>query len=264
MGPAAQLSLLALLASQAAADPASTLKSAIEDFEFGEHGKAAEKLAPLLNPIQLASAEDVIVARQYLGACYYLMDQRSRAEAEFAKILALDSEHKLDPQVFSPALVQFFEDVRSRTGLTLKKPPESPPKKAVELPTVVAPPAPAEPPLALAFVPFGGGQFNNRQPIRGTAFLVGEVGLFATALATFFMFQDVVAGHEKPDGTIEFTDRADADHAQALQTVYLTTFYVGLGVVALGIIEALVSYPGEESAAAVAPSSAASALSLSF
>lgn len=227
---------------------AATLKSAIEDFEFGEHGRAAEKLTVILNPIQLDSAEDVIVARQYLGACFYLLEQRPRAEAEFSKILALDPEHKLDPEVFSPALVQFFEEVRARTGLSLRKPPPEPPPKAPlqpPPPSVIAPrPERDPPPMALALVPFGVGQFNNDHPVRGTLFAAAEGGLFGTALATFVMFNSLKIG-EGRSGEAIFASEEDADQARTLQSVYLATFYVGLGVLALGVVEALVSYPGD-------------------
>jgi hypothetical protein len=237
-------------------DVAQQLKTAIEDFEFGDHAAAAKKLAGLLEPIRLESAEDVIVARQYLGACYYLLDQRPQAEAEFAKILALDPEHELDRQVFSPALVQFFEEVRTRTGLALRK-PQDPQKK--DPPVATAPPAltaptpesaQAKPPLALAFVPFGIGQFNNHHPVRGVIFSVSEAGLFGTALASFLMFQSVIGQYEENrNGQIVFPDTMkgndDADRARSLQTVYLTTFYIGLGVLAAGVIEAVISYPGD-------------------
>lgn len=227
------------------------LKSAIEDFEFGDHAAAAKKLSDLLNPLRLSSAEDVIVARQYLGACHYLLDERARAEAEFAKILALDPEHKLDPEVFSPALVQFFEDVRARTGLGLRKQPppkeekKDPPKIDVP-PAVVAPPAPEpeKPPLALAFVPFGVGQFNNDHPVRGAIFGSVEVGLFATAIATFAMFSSIPHS-EDAQGRLQYDNQEDADRASSLQAVYLGTLYAGLGVLAIGIAEALISYPGD-------------------
>jgi hypothetical protein len=234
----------------AAPDTSAQLKGAIEDFEFGEHAAAEKKLFPLLNPIQLASAEDVILARQYLGACYFLLDQRPKAEAEFAKILVLDAEHKLDPEVFSPALVQFFEDVRQRTGVTLRRadpsPPPSPspsPSPSATAPPLVLTVPPPRPPLGLAFVPFGVGQFNNHQPVKGALFAVSEVGLIATAITTFVMFRGL--GETNASGAFEVTDAADQSRAESLQSVFLATLYAGVGIAAIGIVEAVVSYPGD-------------------
>jgi hypothetical protein len=236
-----------------AGDVNQQLKSAIEDFEFGDHAVAQKKLEGLLNPITLDSMEDVIVARQYLGACYFLTDLKSKAEAEFAKILALDPEHKLDPQVFSPALVQFFEDVRARTGLELRRAKSEPaPPKSTADPAAGPPADPARaktdlalaprPPLALAFLPFGVGQFNNDQPVRGALFGGLEVALLTTALTTFLMFNSLQVT-DLGNGQVQVRPE-DKDRAATLQTISLSTFYAGLGVAALGIVEALVSYPG--------------------
>jgi tetratricopeptide (TPR) repeat protein len=236
-----------------------TLEAAIEDFEFGEHAAAAKKLEGVLDPLRLESAEDVILARQYLGACYFLLERRPLAEAEFAKILALDPEHKLDPEVFSPALVQYFEEVRVRTGLALRPrrapptetepgPGRGPPPTATpgpEDPPVRTLPVPLPPdngPLALRFVPFGVGQFANRHSIRGALFATAEVGLFATAGATWAMFQGLKVGDQ--GGRAVFADQDDANRASTLQSIYLTTFYAGLAVVAIGIVEAVLSHPG--------------------
>ncbi|MFO0726771.1 MAG: hypothetical protein U1E65_23490 [Myxococcota bacterium] len=246
----AALLIAGLLVAAAPLNVDGTLKSAIEDFEFGEHASAEKKLYGLLNPIQLASAEDVILARQYLGACYFLLEQRQKAETEFSKILVLDPEHKLDPEVFSPALVQFFEEVRTRTGVALKKGdggggkvepdkklPDPKPSPSADLNL-----HPSRPPLGLAFVPFGIGQFNNRQPVKGALFLVTEGGLFGTAIATFIAFNGL--GSTLPDGSFQVSP-ADKDRAATFQSVYLGTFYAGLGVLAIGVVEALISYPGE-------------------
>lgn len=232
------------LAVHAAPGAGANLRAAIDDFEFGDHAVAAQKLEKLVNPISLDSAEDIIVARQYLGACYYLLNQRPRAQGQFSMLLALDGSHKLDPEVFSPALVQFFEDVRTQTGIALKpKPKKAPPKPKT---VVVTPPPPVgdPPPFGLAFVPFGVGQFNNQHPIRGALFAVAEVGLFATSLATGLMFQGIPKT-TGPRGEAIFGSQDDADRAATLQSIWIATLWSGVGVMALGIVEALISYPGD-------------------
>ena len=45
-----------------------------------------------------------------------MRSDRTGAEAEFRGILALDSTHRLDPGVFSPAIVQFYQEVRTNTA----------------------------------------------------------------------------------------------------------------------------------------------------
>jgi hypothetical protein len=263
---------LLLLAATATDKPEAVLKSAIEDFEFGEHAQAAEKLRRVTEPPQLKSREDLIVARQYLGACYHLLDDKEKAKAQFSMLLALDPKHKLDPEVFSPALVEFFEEVRTETGLALQKSDE-PRRGGSEADAAKKPdasggasaaaelkPGRANPPLPLAFVPFGIGQFNNRQPVRGALFAAAEVGLFATAITTYLMFNGLKVPDDQRPASCNmdaacFRNQDDADKASTLQTIYLVTFWTGLVVTALGIVEALVSYPGDPplESAALAP-----------
>jgi hypothetical protein len=179
-------------------------------------------------------------------------------------LLALDPKHRLDPEVFSPALVEFFEKVRTEAGLHEEKKDDA----AKDTHAASDPPGPdggagpgqkaeieikpvhANPPLALAFVPLGIGQFNNHQPVRGALFAAAELGLFATSLTTFLMFNGLKLPDDQrppscsPDSAC-FKNQDDANTASTLQTIQLVTFWTGIAVTAIGIIEALVSYPGE-------------------
>lgn len=242
-----------LLSGAPTATPEAIFRSAIEDFEFGEHAAAAKKLESVLSPIQLQSREDVIVARQYLGACFQLLDDHARAEEQFLLLLAMDPTHKLDPEVFSPALVQLFEQVREKTKVEptppppVAAPPPGPPPPSVG----IGRPAPTHEPhsAALSLVPFGVGQFANEQPVKGAVFAGAEVALFATAVTTFAMFESLkiktIDGATGEVLSVEFRPE-DADRARTLQNVYLATFWTGVAVAAAGIVEALMSYPGDD------------------
>ena len=242
------------LALPATDSPEQIFKSAIEDFEFGEHAAAAGKLRSILEPVRLANPEDVIVARQYLGACYHLLDDLNGARKEFSLLLALDPDHRLDPEVFSPAVVQFYENVRAEAA------PEPPPPPAPPPPIVEPPPPTVETevvtgryPAALGLIPFGVGQFLNYHPVRGSIFAVLEVGLLATCGATFGLYSSrrsaaIRDGHatESTDGLMfnpGFED--EASDLRRLQTVAYVALWTGLAAVVAGVIEALISYPGD-------------------
>jgi hypothetical protein len=204
---------------------------------------------------RLTSKEDLIVARQYLGACYHLLDDKERAEAQFTMLLAIDPKHRLDPEMFSPALVEFFESVRVKTGMHLEPKddqttrPGNTTQQATGAKADLAPKPRSEgPPIALAFLPLGAGQFNNRQPIRGALFAAGEVGLFSTAIATFVMFNSLKLPEGDPRCTSDsacFKNQDDAKSARTLQTIYIATFWSGIALTVLGIVEALISHPGD-------------------
>jgi hypothetical protein len=252
----ATLLLSLALALPAADSPEQIFKSAIEDFEFGEHAAAATKLRSILEPIRLANPEDVIVARQYLGACEHLLDDLDAAKKEFSLLLALDPEHRLDPEVFSPAVVQFFENVRADAGLAMKR------KEAAPPPPVVPPPPPPKMqtevvsgryPAALGLIPLGVGQFFNYHPVRGSIFAILEVGLLATCGATFGLYGSKRSAALRDGHAMETSDglifnpgfEEDASDIRRLQTVAYVTLWTGLAVVVAGVIEALISYPGD-------------------
>jgi hypothetical protein len=257
--------LTLLLAAPAA--PEDRLASAVEAFEFGEHERAVRILSALLDPIALDDRASVLRARAYLGAGQVLLGREERARETFSLLLALEPNHRLDAAVFPPQVMEVFREVRRASGLDVLQPPSeetrAPPPDETSTPAPDAahertggppplprvptalPPPPAPSP-ALALVPFGVGQFANGHPVRGAAFASAELGLFATALASFVAFEDLKAR----DGTFE---ARDVGQAETLQTAYLATFWTGVGVAALGIVEALVSHPGERAPLAGGP-----------
>lgn len=256
--------LILLLSTATADSPGSTgstgspeaiFKSAIEDFEFGEHAMAAEKLRGILEPPKLSSREDLIVARQYLGACYQMLGEKTKAKSQFSMLLALDPKHKLDPEVFSPALVEFFEEVRKEVGMDTAGERHDPPppdkkiddKNGLNDASIVKPVLKRDPPsAAFMLIPFGVGQFANHHPVRGSLFAAGEVGLFATSIITFTMLNSLkLQDDSRCPARGLCVAPEDQSRAGTLQTVYLSTFWAGLGVVAIGVVEALISYPGD-------------------
>jgi hypothetical protein len=243
------------LALPAADSPEEIFKTAIEDFEFGEHAAAVSKLRSILEPIRLANPEDVIVARQYLGACYHLLDDLDGAKKEFSLLLALDPDHRLDPEVFSPAVVQFFEKVRADAGLSMKKeevvpppPPPPPPPPVIETEVQTG-----RYPAALGLIPFGVGQFFNHHPVRGSIFAVLEVGLLASCGVMFGLYSSNRSAAIRDGIAMETSDglmfdpgfEEDARELRRFQTAAYVTLWTGVAAVVAGVIEALISYPGD-------------------
>ncbi len=100
----------------------------------------------------------------------------------------------------------------------------------------------ASAPLGLAFIPFGVGQFANDDAALGITFAVAEVGLFASTAVFFALFRGIADRHGREvGGTLTFDDRDHADEAGLYQSVYLATFYSGLGVVVIGVVQAIIA-----------------------
>ncbi len=226
----ASLLFLAVLAT-GEPSPSDRLAAAVELFEFGEHETAAAALQGLLEPLSLTERASVLQARAYLGASLLLLGRAPEAKACFSLLLALDPSHRLDPGVFPPTVMAAFEDTLRASGLdralepTIPGGPRAEPRRAPHSP-------------AWALIPLGVGQFANRQPVRGALFGGIEVGLFATAAASFLAFE----GLKQSDGSFAV---ADVGRAETLQSVYLAAFWSGVAVAVIGVVEALLAHPGE-------------------
>jgi hypothetical protein len=94
---------------------------------------------------------------------------------------------------------------------------------------------------AVALLPFGVGQFQNRDPVLGWVFLTAEAALAGTALTSL-----VVRAHLNEAGK-----RADADTTEGnqriedWQTALVISSYGFLTVAAAGIVEAQISFEPE-------------------
>jgi len=102
--------------------------------------------------------------------------------------------------------------------------------------------APPRRSVAWAFVPFGVGQFANEQPVKGTLFFVGETAAFSLAAGALIAFEsNKTSGGFFQGGT--FDDPVLADR---LQATYLVAFWSGVGLLAVGFVDALLSRRGAD------------------
>ncbi len=159
-------------------DTKATFEEAANSFKYQDFDNAVPQLRALLYPTPRVDRRREWQAREYLGASLWWVGSKNEANDEFTALLVRDSGHKLDPAVYPPKMVADFEHLRDnlvRLGVI---------KGVVQIPD---PPDDTAhpPPYGLMFMPFGVGQFANRSPGKGTAFLVTEA-LLAGVSATFY------------------------------------------------------------------------------
>jgi hypothetical protein len=250
------LSILAAAATWLIASPAlardSGLQQAIGSYELGEYDAATRGLSEAL-AAGIDDPHERLEAREYLAAAWHAKGDEPRARRMIEQILGEDREATVDAALFPPRFVELFGSVRASLPAPTPAPKEEPkPRPTTGEPLVVVPPPPlalapkppSEPPsLALAFVPFGVGQFANGSPRKGAFFLAGETiafGSFAVALTAF-------ESKKLPGSPGLFQCTAtnpcrfsDASQASRLQTVYLASLYTGAALTVLGIAEAVI------------------------
>ena len=178
--------------------PTDELRRGRTSFDRGEYRRAVEILRPLLYPdIRLESDSQIVQAHRMLGVAQLFQGNNDAAAQEFRKLLQLRPDYRFDPLLDPPQVVDFFNGVLRAHELELATLEARQREAALarqrdhdECERLRAGPAVVERrysrhSLAVNFVPFGAGQFQNSQRGKGWAFLTAEATLAAVSLAAF-------------------------------------------------------------------------------
>jgi hypothetical protein len=241
----------------ARANPAKNPQVMLEEgrvaYERGNYGEAVQTIHPLLYPsIELRNEEAVIEAHRLLALSYLFMTKPSEAEQEAASLLALRPDYEPDPVVDPPAAVAFFHSIKKKQDDRLREVRERQRTEEERLrreeekkreqahakaERVYVERLVEHHSRAVAFVPFGVGQFYNHHKVSGALVLTAEALLAiawgATTLAIYLRY---------PNGQFPFADRDTANTLLGVQVGTGTAFWA---VVVAGIIDAQVRFVPE-------------------
>lgn len=169
------------------ADAESELGKARNLFAYGDYQAAVTLLTELVMPGRLASREDLIETHSMLGIALYQLDRMPEAKREFMELLYLDPDHRLDPFLTPPPVVEFFDRVRAEIADQLEV------RRAQQRTPTATEPADQVPLVertlrrrhwSVALVPFGYPQFERGDPVRGAIFVGAQCLALAANLAT--------------------------------------------------------------------------------
>ncbi len=182
---------------------------------------AVERLAGPLASDPEVPAADRGEANRLLGLAAYHQRRLDAAEVHFLAYLQLDLDGRLDPSLYAPELVAYFENVRSTHAAELKA-LRPRPRRAVLLNLI--PPA---------------GQFQNHQPVKG--WILGGLGfgLLAANLTSYLMLERWCSDG---DLTCEPEGRSRSDTARTLVTVNQWSGALLIGAYAYGVIDGFRHY----------------------
>jgi len=202
------LVLVLLLCRAAGADSISErLNRGASEFAYKNFANAAGILEKLLYPtLQLTAEEDIVTAREMLGLCYFYMGREQEARKEFTALLYLRPGHRLDPFLIPPPAVTFFDRIRNEPRIFFER-------DRLRRSRLIA------------FLPFGLGQFQNGDSLKGILLATGG-GLSLTANIVCYSLLVALAND---NGNYA---REDLDLARGLRIGQ----YVSLGIFAAGWI----------------------------
>ncbi|MBN2361351.1 MAG: hypothetical protein JXR83_18000, partial [Deltaproteobacteria bacterium] len=90
-------------------------------FAYGDCPAATDMLSELVLPGRLVKEADLIDAHRMLGTCFFQLENRGEARREFMALLYLAPDTRLDPFLTPPAVVDFFDAIRSEIADKLEE-----------------------------------------------------------------------------------------------------------------------------------------------
>ncbi|MCC6752339.1 MAG: hypothetical protein IT371_32135 [Deltaproteobacteria bacterium] len=236
-------------------DPELALRQAAKAYDRGNYKRVIAILGPLLSPqILLAQEAQVLQARKLLGISYVFSKNAPAAEREFVAILSERPDYRLDPLVDPQAAVEVFDSVKRRNAEKLRAILDRERREAdrrrldearrrdrqrrqaelerqggetVERTIVTRS-------YWVNFVPFGAGQFQNRQRGKGFTLLGTQAALGLTSLGAYLALRLAYPSGQVP--AEEWT------RARALNITQVVSGALFFATVAYGIIDALLHH----------------------
>jgi len=236
---AALAALIALVAARAAASPSQDLERARQAFREHDYESAARLATYLLYPEErLALPVDLVEAHVILGASNFEIGHRTEAKREFEKALQIQPEKVLTDMLFTDGAIRLFDETRAdiearaRRDAELRKIADERERirKYRESLVVVERRS-----FVFNFVPFGAGQFQNKQPTRGIVFAAGE-GLTAGLSVGIFVY---LSGRYGLNAAVPTADVPSVRQLQQLEIGAGVAFWA---IYALGVVDSLLHY----------------------
>ncbi|HZS37088.1 MAG TPA: hypothetical protein VFF06_09685 [Polyangia bacterium] len=218
-------------------------------YERGDYRSAVETIHPLLYPhIELASEDSVVEAHRLLALSYLFMKKENEAKDEISSLLELRPRYELDPVIDPPVAVRFFErvkrdqeeklrEIRERQRVEEERLRKEAEKRRLAERMVIAERQVIKNSRLVAALPFGVGQWQNRESKKAIFFCVGESVMGTLSLAAW-----IAINRKYPLGNFP---PAEQDTATALTALQLASGGVFWAMVAWGIIDAEVKFKPE-------------------
>lgn len=227
--------VLALISARPAdASPSAELDQAKDLFRSGNYASAAALFSGLLYPeSKLADRRELAEAHLLLAVAYFELRQFESAEREFEEALVLDRSLSLTTAVASERAVDMFE--RKREELERKARADEQARTEASIQRALNNAFIVENRrYALNFIPFGAGQYQNKQLSKAIFFSISEAALGGASLGLYLYQLFNYEGGEVP--------AEEVDTVRNLQIVQITTGALCLGIAAWGIIDSLAHY----------------------
>ncbi len=234
----AALAIIVLVAAGAHATPSDDFEQAKQAYRRGQYTAALPLFNSLLYPPppRLASQQDLAEAYVALGVCRYETGDTPGARREFEQALLVNSNVRIDPLIVTDSTaIDAFNETRLDMQERIRAEQEK--KRRAELVKLRASYVGVENnQFYLNFVPFGVGQYQNKDIAKGIFFtaaegvtLITSAGIWAYLVNTYGIRSTRV-------------DAKDANNVRTLQQFEIGAGVAFLGLWVVGAVDAYLHY----------------------
>ncbi len=218
--------------------PQSELRRARNSFEYGNYNDVIEHLEMGLAQ-DIFNTEQLVDVYRMLGLSYYITSETFKARQAFLSLLRLEPDYELNPLFIHPDIIDLFESVREDNQEELQRIVRERLGIQDDEDTNVETRSLRYNPYWVNFIPFGAGQFQNEDYVKGGLFLGFEAGLFALNITGYAMLRQT----EGDDGYVATKDLSKAQAWRATQ-------YAAFGALVLlavgGVVDAVLNWDESE------------------
>lgn len=233
------IALGAAAATDAGASPAQDLDHARQSFRQHDYDSAVKLATYLLYPDEkLALPADLAEAHVILGASNFETGHRAEAKTEFERALQIQPDKSLTDLLFSEGAIRLFDETKAdietraeRDAQLHKLADERERIRKYKESLVVV----ERRSFGVNFVPFGAGQFQNKQPVRGVLFAAGE-GLTGGVSVGVFLY---LAGKYGLNAQVPVLE---GPGVRQLQQIEIGTGIAFFAIYAWGVVDSLLHY----------------------
>jgi hypothetical protein len=223
------LALAAGVAAAQAPAPSDALREANTAAAAGDWARVSALVDPVLRGA--LPPADLAEAYRLSGMAAFYQQRRDLAEAHFLAYLKIDLDGRLDPALYPPDVVTFFEEVRTKHQAELRA--RRPKARRYWLLNLIPP----------------GGQIQNGH--RGKAWVLGSfIGAFAIGNVTTYLVLRSWCTRVTGPGGQSVTCDEDRDHVRGASNLRAINIATGLGLIATyiyGVYDGASYYRRQES-----------------
>lgn len=187
-------------------------KKGVYLFEHQDFKQSITLFNKIVNNNLSKDENELIECYKYLGAAYFYIEDLKSSEANFRQLLLLKPDFKLDPFLFPPSMVLFFDrikkDISKNTTTIIDK---SKPEKG-------------QYDLYINLLPLGLPQYAHNQKLKGSIILALQLIALATNITSYWQVHSMIDRY----GYVK--DQTEADRANLFKTIQITSLITFGGV----------------------------------